>query len=172
MAFNADREIPGTDLTPDPLLRKGEATETRVAMNALIQHSSVARLWALVLLCAIAAQALAQNKLPARSPLHFADYDSEPRRTDGHVDGDALLARLKELHVTTYYWLVWHAATDWDDLKLFLPKAAQATCRFGSIWSRLRRVRPKMAACIPNRFGWTTGAGRRKSRASLSSIRT
>ena len=81
MAFKADREIPGTDLTPDPLLRKGEATETRVAMNALIQHSSVARLWALVLLCAIAAQALAQNKLPARSPLHFADYDSEPRRT-------------------------------------------------------------------------------------------
>lgn len=42
------------------------------------------------------------------------------------MDGDALLARLKELHVTTYYWLVWHAGTDWDDLKLFLPKAAQA----------------------------------------------
>jgi hypothetical protein len=42
------------------------------------------------------------------------------------VDGDALLSRLKELHVTTYYWLVWHARTDWDDLKLFLPKAAQA----------------------------------------------
>jgi hypothetical protein len=42
------------------------------------------------------------------------------------VDSDQLLARLKELHVTTYYWLVWHARTDWDDLKLFLPKAAQA----------------------------------------------
>jgi hypothetical protein len=42
------------------------------------------------------------------------------------VDGDALLTRLKELHVTTYYWLVWHARTDWDDLKLFLPKAAKA----------------------------------------------
>jgi hypothetical protein len=42
------------------------------------------------------------------------------------VDGEALLARLKELHVTTYYWLVWHARTDWDDLKLFLPKAAEA----------------------------------------------
>ena len=42
------------------------------------------------------------------------------------MDSDALLARLKELHVTTYYWLVWHARTDWDDLKLFLPKAAQA----------------------------------------------
>lgn len=42
------------------------------------------------------------------------------------MDGEALLARLKELHVTTYYWLVWHARTDWDDLKLFLPKAAEA----------------------------------------------
>ena len=31
----------------------------------------------------------------------------------------------KELGVTSYYWLVWHAATDWDDLKLFLPKAAR-----------------------------------------------
>jgi hypothetical protein len=83
----------------------------------------------LVLFCAIAGQACAQNQAPARpvhSTLHFADYDAEPRRADGHVDGDALLNRLKELHVTTYYWLVWHAATDWDDLKLFLPKAAQA----------------------------------------------
>ena len=83
----------------------------------------------LVLLCAIAGPSLGQDKTPAR-PLpttpHFADYDSEPRRADGHVDGDALLTRLKELHVTTYYWLVWHARTDWDDLKLFLPKAAQA----------------------------------------------
>jgi hypothetical protein len=56
----------------------------------------------------------------------FADYDSELRRADGRVDTDALAARLKQLGVGCYYWLVWHAATDWDDLKLFLPKAAQA----------------------------------------------
>ena len=37
-----------------------------------------------------------------------------------------MVTRLKELGVTTYYWLIWHAATDWDDLKLFLPKAAEA----------------------------------------------
>jgi uncharacterized protein YfiM (DUF2279 family) len=83
----------------------------------------------LVLLCPIAGLVRAQDKAPARlarPTLHFADYDSEPRLANGHVDGDALLSRLKELHVTTYYWLVWHAATDWDDLKLFLPKAAQA----------------------------------------------
>jgi hypothetical protein len=53
---------------------------------------------------------------------HLADYDSELRRTDGRVDTDAMVVRLKELGVTTYYWLVWHAPTDWEDLKLFLPR--------------------------------------------------
>jgi len=98
-------------------------------MNHLIPHPSLASLCALVLLCA-AAQAVPPQVSPHgrsfRSPIHFADYNSEPRFPDGRVDADALLARLKELHITTYYWLVWHAATDWDDLKLFLPKAARA----------------------------------------------
>lgn len=56
---------------------------------------------------------------------HLADYNSELRRADGRVDVDAMAARLKELGVTTYYWLVWHATTDWEDLKLFLPEAAE-----------------------------------------------
>ena len=56
----------------------------------------------------------------------LGDYDAEPRLPSGRVDVDGLVARLKELGATTYYWLVWHAATDWDDLKLFLPKAAEA----------------------------------------------
>jgi hypothetical protein len=68
--------------------------------------------------------------LPAMDPglfsKHLADYDSELRRPDGRVDIDAMVARLKELGVTTYYWLIWHAPTDWKDLKLFLPKAAEA----------------------------------------------
>jgi hypothetical protein len=68
--------------------------------------------------------------LPANDPglfsKHLADYDSELRRPDGRVDIDAMVARLKELGVTTYYWLIWHAPTDWEDLKLFLPKAAEA----------------------------------------------
>jgi len=63
---------------------------------------------------------------PLEAPLHFADYDAEPRRPDGHVDGEFLLARLKELQVNTYYWLIYHAATDWEDLQAFLPKAAAA----------------------------------------------
>jgi hypothetical protein len=73
--------------------------------------------------------ALAQSAASVHppSPLpRFADYDSELRRPDGRVEVDQLTARLKELGVGCYYWLVWHAATDWDDLKLFLPKAAQA----------------------------------------------
>ena len=80
-------------------------------------------------LCALAPAALAQSPAPVqpRTPLpRFADYDSELRRPDGRVDVDRLTARLKELGVSCYYWLVWHAPTDWDDLKLFLPKAAQA----------------------------------------------
>jgi hypothetical protein len=98
-------------------------------MNTFFRMPSPAWLLTPVLLWAIAGSALAEDKAlthPAPPPLHFADYDSEPRRADGHVDCDTLLARLKELHVTAYYWLLWHAATDWDDLKLFLPKAAQA----------------------------------------------
>lgn len=98
-------------------------------MNTRTPKQSLVTLCTLSLLCGFAGLALAQDKAPAGPghPLfHFADYDSEPRRADGHVDGDVLLTRLKELHVTTYYWLVWHARTDWDDLKLFLPKAAQA----------------------------------------------
>jgi hypothetical protein len=62
-----------------------------------------------------------------RSPLKGlpADYDSELRRPNGRVDVDAMVRRLQELGVGTYYWLIWHAPTDWDDLKVFLPKARQ-----------------------------------------------
>jgi hypothetical protein len=138
-------------------------------------NSLVARLSWLVLLCGIAGPGLGQGKAPApptHTPLHFADYDSEPRRPDGHVDGDALLARLKELNVTTYYWLVWHAATDWDDLKLFLPKAALANLQ---VWVYLvppTESAPQGAMSIPSRFGSTTAAGRRKSPASRYSTPT
>jgi hypothetical protein len=98
-------------------------------MNATSRVVAFAGLIVLALLSARAGTASAQDKAFPRSshvPPHFADYDAEPRRPDGHVDGDFLLARLKELHVTTYYWLIYHAATDWEDLKAFLPKAAEA----------------------------------------------
>ena len=80
--------------------------------------------------CAASQPAIAQNRSPARPQglfhRHLADYDAELRLPNGRVDTDALVARLKELGVTTYYWLICHAATDWDDLQVFLPKAAKA----------------------------------------------
>lgn len=59
------------------------------------------------------------------APLHgvIADYDAELRRPDGRIDIDAMVSRLKELGINTYFWLIWHAPTDWDDLQLFLPVA-------------------------------------------------
>jgi hypothetical protein len=63
----------------------------------------------------------------------LGDYDAEIRevapRADGihHVDTQAMIATLKELHVTTYYYLIWHEKTDWNDLREeFLPAAQQA----------------------------------------------
>ncbi|MCY2954829.1 MAG: hypothetical protein NTU53_23100 [Planctomycetota bacterium] len=92
------------------------------------------------LLWAVGAAAQAQSKPSVQSPgtdtfhRHLADYDDELRLADGRVDADAMVARLKELGVTTYYWLIWHAPTDWDDLKLFLPKARQAGIQ---VWAYL-----------------------------------
>lgn len=78
----------------------------------------------LAILLMASAPALSQDKLLSRT--HLADYNTELRRPDGRVDTDAMAQRLKQLGVTSYYWLICHAATDWDDLKLFLPKAAKA----------------------------------------------
>lgn len=74
----------------------------------------------------LAACAMAQT--PKRDAVHgiLGDYNAEPRLANKHVDIDFLLARLKELRVNTYLWLVWHQPTDWEDLQRFLPKAAEA----------------------------------------------
>jgi hypothetical protein len=76
---------------------------------------------------------LALDAPAASGPLalarHLADYDSELRLPNGRVDIASLTKRLSELGVSDYYWLVWHAQTDWDDLKSFLPQAARAHIR-------------------------------------------
>lgn len=63
-------------------------------------------------------------------PPHLADYAPgsrfEFRLPNGRLDTDMMVKRLHELGVTTYYWLIIEGATDWDDLQLFLPKAAKA----------------------------------------------
>jgi hypothetical protein len=81
---------------------------------------------------------LALHARAASGPLALArqsaDYNSELRQADGRVDVEAMTRRLTDLGVTDYYWLVWHAATDWDDLKTFLPQAARAHIR---VWAYL-----------------------------------
>jgi hypothetical protein len=93
----------------------------------------------------------AQMKLTA-APIHLADYDAELRRPDGRVDAAHMVQRLKELGATTYYWLIAHAATDWDDLKLFVPEAAKAHIE---VWAYLvppSESAPKYSNLYPEPF--------------------
>ncbi|HOX03940.1 MAG TPA: hypothetical protein P5555_16835 [Candidatus Paceibacterota bacterium] len=62
---------------------------------------------------------------PRLEPLKnvFGTYNAAPRRADGRVDLDFLAKDLSAIRANTYNWLIWHAATDWDDLKAFLPLA-------------------------------------------------
>lgn len=55
----------------------------------------------------------------------FGTYAGQPRGKDGHVNVEQLVAELVELHANTYHWLIWTAATDWEDLKRFLPLARE-----------------------------------------------
>lgn len=82
-----------------------------------------------LLLVALLVPSVARGDDPTRAAAarrHLADYDAEPRLPNKRVDVDRLTARLQELGATTYYWLIHHAKTDWDDLNLFLPKAREA----------------------------------------------
>lgn len=67
------------------------------------------------------------------SPHVLGDYAGEIRearpRKDGirHVDTPRMIRKLKKLGINTYTYLVWHAPTDWDDLRReFLPAAKHA----------------------------------------------
>jgi hypothetical protein len=55
----------------------------------------------------------------------FGTYDAEPRKADGRVDVERLVAELVAIKANTYNFLIWRAATDWEDFKLFLPRARE-----------------------------------------------
>ncbi len=55
----------------------------------------------------------------------YGTYAGEPRKGNGLVNMDRLIAELVESNVNTYNWLVWHKKTDWEDLKVFLPLARE-----------------------------------------------
>lgn len=64
----------------------------------------------------------------------LGDYDAELRLPSGHVDNQLLLQRLQDMHANTYYYLIWHRPTDWEDLQAFLPLARQAGIQ---VWAYL-----------------------------------
>lgn len=67
-----------------------------------------------------------QNAAAAKTQLlknTYGTYGAPPRLAGGRVNMEQLLAELKELHVTTYHWLIWQNENDWDDLQAFLPVA-------------------------------------------------
>lgn len=60
----------------------------------------------------------------------IADYGAPLRKQDKRVDIEGMVSRLLELDVNTYFWLI-RRSTDWEDLQIFLPKAAAANL---NIW--------------------------------------
>lgn len=61
---------------------------------------------------------------PARPPI-LGDFAAEIRTPDGHFDVRANLDALKAIHANTYFYLIWHKETDWDDLPAFADAAAR-----------------------------------------------
>lgn len=77
--------------------------------------------------CAVSRPKVAGSVVARRAALKgaFGTYDAAPRKANGRVDIDRLLKELSALEARTYNWLIWHAATDWDDLQAFLPRARE-----------------------------------------------
>src|ERR1035437_857294 len=63
-----------------------------------------------------------------------ATYCSAPRTADKRVDVDRLITQLVELHANTYSFCIHGYATDWNDLKLILPRAREKGIR---VWGSL-----------------------------------
>jgi hypothetical protein len=114
------------------------------------------------------ASATAQSSGPVQHTPLYGDYGGEIRekkpRADGllHVDTPKMIRRLKDLKVNTYFYLVWHESSDWDDLRNeFLPAAKKAGIR---VWVYL--VPPSEAAIqSPEPYGtdyvaWSRAVGR------------
>jgi hypothetical protein len=99
-------------------------------------HDSLTRpLTALALLLSLAAATTAPATAAERTQaVHrpvLGDFAAEIRRPDGHIDVEANIRALKAMSANTYFYLIWHAKTDWEDL----PAFAEAAEREGiQIW--------------------------------------
>lgn len=83
-------------------------------------------------LCGVAALRAADAQSDRAEALRgcHGTYASPPRKGKEHrVDISRLVAELVDLHANTYHWLIHARPTDWDDLKLFLPKAREKDIR-------------------------------------------
>src|SRR5437870_3804865 len=82
-------------------------------------------------LASVTLPSLAQPRDPAARPPILGDFAAEIRRPDGHMDVRANIQALKEMRANTYFYLIWHKETDWDDL----PAFAEAAEREGiNVW--------------------------------------
>jgi hypothetical protein len=63
-----------------------------------------------------------------------ATYSRAPRQADTRVDVDRLLAELADLRANTYSFSIHAYSTDWDDLKLLLPRAREKGIR---VWASI-----------------------------------
>jgi len=52
-------------------------------------------------------------------------YDNAPRLADGRMNVPKLISELVDLRANTYNFLMARTTNDWDDLKLFLPRARE-----------------------------------------------
>jgi len=91
----------------------------------------------LLLLVAVPNLARADEAQEARRAIirgTLATYDGEPRNAEKRVDIPRLVAELEELHCNTYDFLIWHAETDWADLKDFLEATNESDLK---VWVSL-----------------------------------
>jgi len=52
----------------------------------------------------------------------YGTYAAAPRLPNGRIDTERLVSELRLVHAQTYNFLIHQRDTDWDDLKVFLPK--------------------------------------------------
>src|ERR1051325_7224475 len=102
-----------------------------------MNNSSVLCFFSIITLAIAAVRAGGADNSLARSETlrgTLGTYDGEPRLANGRVDVGKLVSELTDLHANSYNWLIWHAATDWDDLKSFLPLARKSKIK---VWVTL-----------------------------------
>ena len=63
-----------------------------------------------------------------------ATYCRAPRKADARADLDRLVSELVDIRANTYSFCIHSSATDWDDLKLFLPRAREKGIR---VWASI-----------------------------------